>query len=99
MFRRCLPEHCTEKAVFNADGDRVVSDPYSGIWAEGQMDEIRGSDAEGLLFAVDVAWDKSSLSEVQSAYPLYLKANAWPLEEQNKHRGRYSLLPPMCIDS
>ena len=88
LFGRCLPEHCEPKVDYNQDGDRVVSDCYSGLWAEQHMRHIRRIDPHGLLFAVDVAWDKSSLSKVQSAYPLYLKANAWPLEEQNKHRGR-----------
>jgi len=41
-----------------------------------------------MLFPLDVAWDKTSLSKVQTAYPMYIKANVWPLDEQNCHRGR-----------
>ena len=87
LFGRCTPEHCTPKRHY-LNGERVYSTPYSATWAHHMFEQIRTFDPDGLLFAVDVAWDKTSLSNVQSAYPLYLKANAWPLHEQNRHRGR-----------
>ena len=73
------------------EGTRVFSHPMTGMWAEQQFKAIREIDANGVLFPFDVAWDKSSLSKVQSAYPLYIKANAWPLDSQNEHRGRICL--------
>ena len=87
LFGRCTREHCTPKCEYH-DGQQVYSTPYSAAWAHHVFKQIRRLDPHGLLFAIDVGWDKTSLSKVQSAYPLYVKANAWPLDEQNKHRGR-----------
>ena len=86
LFGYCTPEHCTPRRQHH-DGQRAYSTPYSAAWAGHVLDKIRTFDPDGLLFAIDVGWDKTSLSKVQSAYPLYVKANAWPLDEQNKHRG------------
>ena len=82
-------QHCIPRRVLH-EGRRVYSHPYTARWAEQQFEAIRACDHEGLLWAVDAGWDKSSLSTVQSAYPLYLKFNAWPQDEQNRHRGRFT---------
>ena len=84
LFGRCTPEHCKPVREYDASGARVYSTSYSCEWVEEAYDEVHSFDPHGLLFAVSVGWDKSSLSTFQSAYPLYIKANAWPLEEQNK---------------
>ena len=95
LFGRCIPEHCKPVREYDASGARVYSTSYSCEWVEEAYDEVHSFDPHGLLFAVSVGWDKSSLSTFQSAYPLYIKANAWPLEEQNKVRDRISN-PGLC---
>ena len=70
-------QHCIPRVSYY-EGRRVYSGSYTGKWAEQHFKAIREVDMEGLLWSVDVAWDKSSLSNVQSAYPLYVKFNAWP---------------------
>ena len=87
LFAQCLPEHCVA-TQHHHQGDRVVSHAYSGKWAEQHFKQIRATDPSALLFAIDLCWDKTSLSKVESAYPIYIKANCWPLDEMNKHRGR-----------
>ena len=67
-------KHCVPRAQYH-EGARVYSHPMSGLWAEQQFRAIRELDPDGLLFPIDVAWDKSSLSTVQTAYPMYVKAN------------------------
>ena len=88
LFARCRgKEHCVPTKVVH-EGSRVFSHPMTALWAEQHFAAIRRVDPSGLLFPVDVGWDKSPLSKVQDAYPLYVKANAWPLDDQNAHRGR-----------
>ena len=80
-------QHCVPQSIYH-EGSRVYSHPMTALWAERQFKELRRLDPEGVLFPIDVAWDKTSLSKVQTAFPMYVKADAWPLDEQNRHRGR-----------
>ena len=135
-FARLTPAHCMPQQPTTADGEKIISDSYTGPsdlphlahsisshpvpahpipvqaspaqpslaqslivheraamrvgkWAQRMFASIRELDPDGLLLSADLGWDKSSLSTVQSAYPIYLKCNAWPLDEQNKPRGRF----------
>eukprot|EP00966_Prymnesium_polylepis_P229549 5311545-Prymnesium_polylepis.2 len=71
LFSRCTAEHCTPTRD-EQDGHRIFSTPYSGKWAHHMLKLIRKIDPAGLLFAIDVGWDKTTLSNVQTAYPLLL---------------------------
>ena len=87
-----------------ADGRRVYSHSYSGLWAQEQLKAIREVDPAGLLYAVSLAWDKSWHSKTQAVFPIYLVSNALPLDEYRKRSswvlvGYYTGVPKHVLAS